>query len=106
MTLYEMLDKTLYYGNVLIYHRNAYDQCIKIFQGAVSDARQDEDVWDYLMREIDQWICGNEWMLIYVKFHYYNDRLENHYIYSDNWTRENRPYKSSYEVKKELRELN
>lgn len=107
MTLYEMLDRTLYYGNVLIYNRNAYDQCMKLFQGTVSEARKDEDyVWDYLMQEVDQWICGNGWTLIYVKYHHYNDRLENHYLNSKNWTKENRPYKGSYEVEKELSGLN
>lgn len=106
MTLWEMLDKTLYDGNVLIYERNTYDQCMKIFQGKVNDAKQDSDrVWDYLMQPIEQWICGNRWTLIYVKNHYYNDLLETQYSNSDKWTREKHPWKSSYEVENELREL-
>lgn len=96
--LYDMLDKTLYYGNVLIYTRNVYDQCMFVFKGKVDDARSDEDVWDYLTSEVDQWICGNKWMLIYVKNRHYEDRLERHYSHSDAWTKERHPYKSSYEV--------
>ena len=106
MTLWEMLDKTLYYGNILIYSRNACDQCMPIFKGRVYEARSDENVWDYLPNEIDQWICGNKWMLVYVKYEYFEDRLEEHYLYSDKWTRDNHPYKSSYEVEKLLMELN
>ena len=91
MILHEMLANTSYYGQVLIYARNAYDQCV------------DEYVWDYLTYEVDQWICGNHWTLIYVKHYAYEDRLETCYYDSDRWTRENRPYKSSYEVEKELK---
>ena len=105
MTLWDMLDKTLYYGNVLIYSRNVYDQCMPIFQGVVSDARSDEDVWDYLTNEVEQWICGNKWMLIYVRYEHFEDRLEEHYLYSDKWTKEKHPYKSSYEVEKILNEI-
>ena len=67
MILHEMLANTSYYGQVLIYARNAYDQCVEIFQGSVENARKDEYVWDYLTYEVDQWICGNHWTLIYVK---------------------------------------
>ena len=61
MILHEMLANTSYYGQVLIYARNAYDQCVEIFQGSVENARKDEYVWDYLTYEVDQWICGNHW---------------------------------------------
>lgn len=105
MTLWEMLDKTLYYGNILIYSRNGYDQCMPIFKGKVYKARSDENVWDYLPNEIEQWICGNKWMLVYVKYEYFEDRLEEHYPNSDKWTRDNHQYKSSYEVEKLLMEL-
>ena len=88
MILHEMLANTSYYGQVLIYARNAYDQCVEIFQGSVENARKDEYVWDYLT---------------YVKHYAYEDRLETCYYDSDRWTRENRPYKSSYEVEKELK---
>ena len=103
MTLHKMLDSTLFYGQVLIYARNAYDQCVKLFQGSVANARKDENVWDYLTYEVDQWICGNHWTLIYVKHYAYEDKLETCYCNSDRWTRENRPYKSSYQVEKELK---
>lgn len=66
---------------------------MKIFQGIVYEARQDENAWNYLMQEVDQWICGNEWTLIYVKSYYYNDRLD-------------RAFKSSRDVEMELSELN
>ena len=42
MILHEMLANTSYYGQVLIYARNAYDQCVEIFQGSVENARKDE----------------------------------------------------------------
>lgn len=103
MILHEMLANTSFCGQVLIYARNAYDQCVKLFQGSVENARKDENVWDYLTYEVDQWICGNHWTLIYVKHYAYEDRLETCYYDSDRWTRENRPYKSSYEVEKELK---
>ena len=105
MILWDMLDKTLYYGNVLIYSRNVYDQCMPIFQGRVDNARCHYDVWDYLTNEVEQWICGNKWMLIYVKNNYYEDKLEEHYLYSDKWTKDNHPYKSSYEVEKLLNDI-
>lgn len=106
VTLFEMLDNTLYYGNVLIYSRNAFDQCVNIFKGTVSEARRNEDyVWSYLMQPVDQWICGNGWTLIYVKNHNYDDRLETQYVGSEKWTRENHPYKSSYEVEEMLIEF-
>ena len=101
MILHEMLASTSYYGQVLIYARNAYDQCVEIFQGSVENARKDEYVWDYLTSEVDQWICGNHWTLIYVKHYAYEDRLETCYYDSDRCTRENRHYESSYEVEKE-----
>lgn len=106
MTLYEMLDVTLCHGNVLIYSTNAYDQCMKLFQGTVSDARIDEaHVWDYLMQPVDGWICGNGWTLIYVKDKNYDDRLEKHYFNSAKWTKEHHPYKNSCEVNAELKML-
>ena len=105
MTLWDMLDKTLYYGNVIIYSRNVYDQCMPIFKGIVEDARCDENVWNYLTKEVEQWICGNKWMLIYVRFEHFEDRLEKHYPYSDKWTRDDHPYKSSYDVEKLLMDL-
>ena len=80
MILHEMLASTSYYGQVLIYARNAYDQCVEIFQGSVENARKDEYVWDYLTYEVDQWICGNHWTLIYVKHYAYEDRLETCYL--------------------------
>ena len=103
MTLWEMLDNTLYYGNVIIYLRNAYDQCVKVFSGTVQEAREEGcNVWDCLPYEVDQWICGNKIALIYVKHYDYENRLENSYSNSDKWTKEQKPYKSSYEVRKEL----
>lgn len=104
MTLWEMLNTTLWYGKVLIYSRNAYDQCVPLFKGIVNDARQDVDnVWDYLPSEVDQWICGNGITLIYVKHYGYEERLEKFYSNSDKWTPKNRPYLHSIDVEKELR---
>lgn len=106
MTLYEMLDVALTSGKVLIYTSNAYDQCMKLFQGTVSDARRDDDlVWDYLMNPVETWVCGNGWTLIYVKDNNYEDRLEKHCFGSEKWTKECHPYKNSYEVNTELKML-
>lgn len=103
MTLWEMLDRTLYYGRVLIYSRNAYDQCVPIFRGKVQDAREEgNQVWDYLPYEVDQWICGKGATLIYVKHYDYENRLEKCYSNSDKWTEAKRPYRRSYEVEREL----
>lgn len=103
MTLWEMLDRTLYYGKVLIYTRNNYGQCLKLFKGVVNDARGNtECVWDYLPAEVDQWIAGNGATLIYVKHYAYEDRLESCYYNSDKWTKQNRPYVYSIDAEKEL----
>lgn len=105
MTLYEMLERTLYYGKVMIWTRNAFDQCLQLFDGEVEGARGDTDqVWWHLMSEVDQWICGNRVTLIYVKDDHYNELLEKQFRNSDKWTRENRPYKGSFEVERILRE--
>ena len=99
MTLWEMLDCTLYYGDVVIYARNNYDQCVFLFDGCVADARRDTDnVWDYLPYEIDQWMVRNSRTLIYVKHYAYNDRLETCYSNSDTWTQDRRPFKWTREV--------
>lgn len=101
MTLWEMLDCTLYYGKVFICTRNACGQCILIFKGCVQDARGNtEGVWDYLPKEVDQWICGNGATLIYVKHYDYENPLENSYTNSDKWTSTRRPFLYSNEVER------
>lgn len=86
MTLYEMLDSTLYYQAVLIYVTNIYDQNMPIFQGDVQSARGDiENVWDYLMCKVDFYDCNTGILIIKVRDEYYEDRMESHYLHSEEW---------------------
>ena len=68
MTLYEMLAKTIYNQIVWIYETNDYDQNWKIFKGDIEDARADEEVWMYLMCEVEQYECTTGILLIKIKW--------------------------------------
>lgn len=67
MNLYQMLSTAEYDANIVIYTRNDFDQCQKVFQGTVDDARKDDDVWFYLMQRVEQWIAGNKCVLLFIK---------------------------------------
>ena len=104
MTLWDMLDKTLYYQNVWIFETNSYDQNMPLFKGTVQDARQDtERVWDYLMCEVDHYECTNGILDVRVRDKYYSERLEEHYTFSDRWgkEKEKRPWRHSFEIDQE-----
>lgn len=100
MTLYEMLDRTTYYQTVWIFESNTYDQNMPKFKGTVNDARADEEVWDYLMCEVEVYYCENGILDIRVRDEYYNERLEGHYSFGDQWGREKekRPWLHSAEI--------
>lgn len=103
MTLYEMLDKTLYYQTVWIFEHNAYDQNMPLFRGSVEDARKDtERVWNYLMCEVDHYECVNGILDIRVRDEYYELRLEegNYTLTGRRWGRErnSRPWLHSAEI--------
>lgn len=102
MTLYEMLDKTLYYQTVWIFEHNAYDQNMPLFKGTVNDARKDtENVWDYLMCEVDHYEITNSILDIRVRDEYYEERLEGHYSFcAKKWGRDrkDRPWLHSVEI--------
>lgn len=103
MTLWDMLDKALYYQKVQIYETNAYDQNMLIFKGKIQEARQDTDkVWDYLMCNVKLYEYHGDVLVIYVADEYYDERMEGHYLYSDKWTETNRPWKRKLEIEKEL----
>ena len=105
MTLYEMLDNTLFYQEVWIYETNCYDQNMPLFKGTVQEARGDtEKVWDYLMCTVAHYECDTGILLIKVKNEHYQEKLESHYMFSDKWgVEENkRPWKHSSEISKEL----
>lgn len=108
MTLYEMLDCTLYYQQVWIYDHNAYDQNMPIFKGEVDKARYDHRVWDYLLCTVDHYECNTGILLIYVKDEYYEKRFEegNYSHASQRWGRDKdkRPWRHSIEVHDDLRE--
>ena len=103
MTLYEMLDKTLYYQTVWIFEHNAYDQNMPLFRGRVQDARMDtEQVWSYLMCEVDHYECTGEILDIRVRDEYYEQRFEegNYRLSGEHWGRDRsrRPWLWSAEI--------
>lgn len=105
MTLWDMLDKTIYSQKVWIFETNAYDQNMPLFKGTVQDARQDSDrVWDYLMCEVNHYECTNGILDIRVSDEHYSERLEGHYsITSDRWgeSKDKRPWRHSIEIDQE-----
>lgn len=104
MTLWDMLDKTLYEQKVWIFETNTYDQNMPLFKGTVQAARQDTDqVLDYLMCDVDHYECTGGVLDIRVRDEHYKERLEGHYVFSDRWGREKRPWKHSAEIDDEKR---
>ena len=58
MTLYEMLDITLYTQPVWIYAENDYRQNMPVYKGTVNGARQDtNNVWVVLMEDVIHYEC-------------------------------------------------
>ena len=109
MTLYEMLDVTLYDQQVWVYETNVFGQNMPIFKGTVSEARRDEEnARNYLMCEIEHYECSTGILLIKVKNEYYEKQLETQYSGSYKWgTKENeRPWKHDIEIQFELNKLN
>ena len=108
MTLYEMLDCTLYYQQVWIYDHNTYDQNMPLFKGGVDEARYDYRVWDYLLCKVDHYECNTGILLIYVKDEYYEKRFEegNYTHASQRWGRDKdkRPWRYSAEVHDEMQD--
>lgn len=105
-TLYEMLDVTLYYQTVCVYEINAYDQNMPLFKGTIDEARTDDNVWIFLMNEIDQYyICDPKALVIKVKSKHYNDRFEEHYSFSEKWGKDisQRPWRYSIEIDSEVK---
>lgn len=105
MTLYEMLDVTLYCQEVWIYENNIYDQNMPLFSGTVEDARLDERVWDYLMAKVNHYECDTGILVIKVQNEHYEELLEKHYLGSDKWgmKESERPWKYSAEIDKALK---
>lgn len=103
MMLYEMLDKTLADQQVWIFENNAYDQNMPLFKGTVEDARSDENVWWYLMCNVESFVCSNGILDIRVRDIYYNELLEGHYINGKNWgtDKSTRPWRWSREIDEE-----
>ena len=87
MTLYEMLDVTLYYQPVWIYRMNEYGQYYPIFKGTVNEARQDTDfTWMYLMRKVEHYSCDTGILVINIMC----DNPEKEYNCKDNNVRLNK----------------
>ena len=101
MKLYDMLDNALYFQEVWIFEHNAYDQNMPLFKGTVNDARQDvENVWNYLMCEVEFFDCSCEILDIRVRNEQFEERFESHYFGSDRWgeKKEERPWRHSIEI--------
>ena len=108
MTLYEMLDRTMYWKECWIVEHNAYDQNMPLFKGAVNDARKETDrVWDYLMCEVDHYDCASGILVLYVVDEHYDEPMEGHYTYGDQWgkKRNERPWVYSAEIASDLHEI-
>ena len=107
MTLYEMLARTMYYQKVWIFETNAYDQNMPLFKGIVEDARKDTDkVWDFLMCEVEYYDCTTGILDIRVRNEFFNEKMEGHYTFGDEWGAEQskRPWRYSAEIDLERRE--
>ena len=103
MTLYEMLDKCVYYQKVWIFAINCYDQNKPVFKGNVGDARCDANVWEYLMCEVDVYECKNGILDIKVMKKCFEAEYP---CYEDRWTdRSKRPWLYSSEVESDWREV-
>ena len=107
MTLYEMLDKTIVDQQVWIFENNAYDQNMPLFKGSLEDARCDENVWEYLMCNVEFFVCSHGILDIRVRDIYYNEKLEGHYINGKNWgvDKSKRPWRWSIEIDEEKRSM-
>ena len=107
MKLWDMLDKSVYYAETWIFVTNCYDQNMPIFKGCVDEARRDaDDVWDYLMCDVEIFDTTNGVLLIKVRDSNYESRLESHYLFSERWKTDkaHRPWRYSSEIDQELRE--
>lgn len=76
VTLYDMLALTDYFQPVWIYSCNSFDQNMLILKGDISEARSDDDVWQYLMRPLDGYDCSTGILILYVQDENYNEPFE------------------------------
>ena len=107
MTLYEILDKTLANQQVWIFENNAYGQNTPLFKGNVEDARSDENVWEYLMCNVEFFVCSHGILDIRVRDICYNELLDRRYINSKDWgpDKSKRPWRWSKEIDEEKENL-
>lgn len=105
MTLYEFWNSTLYYQKMFIYETNAYDQNMPLWKGSrqewYEDIQNDDNLYWHLMDEVDHWEVtpkGN--VLVKIKNDTYEQRMEEHYLFSDKWgkEKEKRPWRHSIEL--------
>lgn len=107
MKLYDMLDVTLYHQEVWIFETDAYDKNMPLFKGTVDNARKNDCVWDYLMKEVEHFECNTGILVILLKSPFFEEGLENNYTTaSERWGREidKRPWRYSAEINRELKE--
>ena len=107
MTLYEMLDKSVYWQQVWIYSNNNYDQNMPVFKGLVCEARRDDDMtWDFLENKIVvyEFKCGI--LVIKVESEHPDKYVEDVYCNTGIWgkEKEKRPWRYSIEIDQELKE--
>jgi hypothetical protein len=108
MTLYEMLDRTMYWQECWIFEHNACDQNMPLFKGTVDDARKETDhVWDYLMCEVDHYDCTSGILVLFVKDEHFDEPMEGHYTFGDRWgkKRSERPWVFTAEIESDLCEI-
>lgn len=100
MTLYEMLDRTIYYQKIAIFECNAYGQNMPLYRGDIQNARRDEELWSWLMETVEmyEYYQAPNCLVIKVRDERYDERLEKHYLWSDKWTEENRPWLHDIEI--------
>lgn len=105
ITLYDMLDRTVYYQKVLILENNVFDQNMPLYYGNVDGARSDEIIWDWLTKEVDLYEYSEGVLVISVKDENYEEHLEDHYLGSDRWTKDTRPWLFGCEIRIYIRKI-
>ena len=110
MTLWDMLSSCVFSNHVCIYATNIYNENVCLHKGRILEARNDiENIFSYLGKKVELWQVIEGIIVIIVKNYKYNKPLKTQYSeeYVKKWDRrkpETRPYRTSWEVRKEVTE--
>lgn len=110
MTLGDMLNSCGNSNYVCIYATNIYNENVCLYKGSVLEATNDiENIIPYLGKKVKWWHVINGIIVIIVKNFKHNKSLKTQYSeeYVKKWDRrkpETRPYRTFFEVLKEVRE--